>query len=127
MSESWKGKFLWELLEMEAPEKFYVGGSEHPAFLYFPRQSWASRDGKHTLYMNGVGLIATFTSRKKALERLKAIVESAYFPVRLHRVSRIGRNKGKRIMFAENMVERVDKATLKGPMKVFEIEEWKNV
>ena len=121
---SWQGKFLWELLEQEAPEKFYVGGSEHPAFLYFPRQSWASQNGKHTLYMNGVGVIDSFTSRKKALARLKVIVENAYFRVRVYQVSRTGRDKGKRMLFAENTVERVDKSTLKGPMKVFEIDEW---
>lgn len=124
MTERWEATFLWKLLEMEAPEKFYIDGKEHPAFLYFPRYHWASREKKHTLYLNGVGVINTFGSKKKALERLKQIVESAYFAVRVYQVSRTGRNKGERILFAENTIDRVDKTRLNAPMKVFEIEEW---
>ena len=124
---TWEGKFLWELLEDEAPEKFYVDGKEHPAFLYFHRQHWASQRGKHTIYMNGVGVIDSFGSKKKAFARLKEIVEHAYFAIRVYQVSRTGRNKGKRILFAENTIQRVDMTNAKGPMKVFEIDEWKRL
>jgi len=126
MDENWQANFLWELLESEAPEKFYIDGNEHPAFLYFPRQHWASQKNKHTLYMNTVGVINTFGSRKKALARLKQIVENAYFAVRVYQVSRTGRNKGKRILFAENTTDRITKSELKAPMKVFEIVEWQS-
>lgn len=123
MRENWQGKFLWELLEMEAPTQFYVNNKEHPAFLLFPRHHWASREG-HTLYMNGVGVIDTFGSKKKALERLTEIIETANFPVKVQKICNWGRNKGKPIPFAENKVQRVDMTDAKGPCKTFEIQEW---
>ena len=127
MNENWQANLLWELLESEAPEKFYVNGKEMPAFLLFHKYHWASQNKKYTLYLNRVGVIAEFTSQKKALERLKLIVENANFPVRVHRLSRTGRYKDKRILFAENTVERIDRETLRGPCKVFNIDEWQEV
>lgn len=118
---------LWELLEMEAPQKFYVNRKESPAFLLFPKWHFASTKTQHSLYMNRVGLIGRFTSEKKALERLKQIVESANFPLRLYKVTKFGRKRGKRILFAENSVQRVDMTDVRGPMKVFNIEEWQEI
>lgn len=117
---------LWEIMEMEAVEKFFVDGKEKPAFLYFPRYHYLSaQKTKHSLYMNTVGLISTFSSKKKTFTRLREIVENANFPLRLNQESKYGRNKGKRIVFAENKVQRVDMTNVKGQMKVFNIEEWK--
>ncbi len=114
---------LWELMEMEAPLKFFVGGADKPGFLLFPRGHWASIKGGHSLYLNRVGLIAQFPSRKKALARLKEIVENANFPVRVYQVSKYGRNKEKRFLFAENTVQRI--MPKEGcPTKVFNISEW---
>ena len=115
---------LWELMELTAPDKFFVGGKEHPAFLYFPRGHYLAMNGKHSLYMNGVSLISTFSSRKKAFVRLQEIVETANFPLRLYRVSKHGSKRGKRILFAENHTQRVDMTDAKGPCKVFNIKEW---
>jgi len=124
MNENWQAKFLWELLEEEAPQKFYVDGKENPAFLLLPRGHWASSKSMHTLYLNSISVIDTFTSEKKALERLTQIVENANFAVRVYRVVKYGRNRGKRILFAENTVERMDKTKLIGPARVFNIDEW---
>ena len=115
---------LWELMEMEAPETFFVNGKEHPAFLYFPRSHFLAMNGKHSLYMNGVSLISIFSSRKKAFDRLREIVASANFPLRLYRVSKYGSKRGKRILFAENHVQRVGMTDAKGACKVFNIREW---
>jgi len=116
---------LWELMEMEAPEKFYVNGKEHPAFLFFPRYHYLSaKKTKHSLYMNGVGLVSSFSSKKQTFARLREIVENANFPLRLYQVSKYGSKRGKRILFAENHTQRVDMTDAKGPMKVFNIEEW---
>lgn len=124
MNENSQSRFLWELLEMEAPQKFYMDGKDHPAFLLFPKFHWASSKSMHTLYMNGVGVINTFTSERKALARLVGIVEEANFPVRVYRLSKTGRSKGKRILFAENKVQRIDKEKIRSPTRVFNIEEW---
>jgi len=122
-----QAQILWELLELEAKDKFYVGNRENPAFLLFPKYSPLCMDKKVTLYMNGVGLIDTFKSEKAALERLKQIIENANFAVQVYKVSKYGRQKGKRVLFAENTVDRIDNETMKGHCRVFEIDEWKEV
>ena len=116
---------LWELMEMEAPEKFCVNGKEHAAFLLFPKCHWAASKGYHHLYMNTVGLIGKYTARAKALERLREIVETANFALKVYRVSKYGRNRGKRIFFAENHVQRVEPSEF--PTKVFNIKEWEGL
>ena len=114
-------------MELEASEKFFVDGKEHPAFLYFGRGHYLSINGKHSLYLNGVGLINTFRSRKATFERLKQIIENANIAIRVYRVSKYGGKKGKRILFAENKIERVDMTDAKGYMKVFNIDEWQKI
>ena len=91
-------EILWELMEMEAPEKFYVDEKEHPAFLIFPKYHYLCLDTKkHNLYLNGVGLIASFETRKALFERLKQIVENANFPIKVYQVSKFGKKRGKKI------------------------------
>jgi len=118
-------------MEIEATEKFYVNGKDSPAFLYFPRGHYLSIDHKHTLYMSRVGLIATFGTRKKTLERLKEIIESANFPTRVYQVSKYGKKRGKRILFAENKVQHLqldaEKVVDGAMVKVFNIDEWKTI
>jgi len=124
------GGLLWDLMELEAPEKFYVGDAEKPAFLFFPKYHTFALKSKHCLYMNRVGLINTFTSERKAFERLRKIVENANFPVKVYRVSKTGRLRGKRILFAENRIQRInlEKIQLEEGetryVKVFNIPEW---
>lgn len=115
-------KFVWELLEMEAPERFHINGKEKPAFLLFPKWHFASTKNHYSLYMNTVGLIARFTSKKKALERLRRIVETANFPVRVYKVSKYSQKQGKRVLFAENTIQRME--FTENPTKVFNIDEW---
>jgi len=122
---------LWDLMELEAPEKCYVGDAEKPAFLFFPRYHTFALKTKHCLYMNRVGLINTFTSERKALEHLRKIIETANFPVKVYRVSKTGRLRGKRILFAENTIQRIDLEKIQleegetRTIKVFNIPEWK--
>ena len=121
-----QAKLLYDLLEMEAPDKFFIDGKDVPAFLLFPKHHFASRHG-YTLYLNRVGVIASFSSNKKALERLKEIVERANFPMRLYRVRKYGGKRNKRILFAENKKQRVDMTDAKGPCRMFNIDEWEPV
>jgi len=123
-------QILWELMEMEAPEKFFVNQKEHPAFLAFPKHHYLSVvRNRYNLYMNGVGLIASFGSEKALLERLKRIVENANFPIRVFRMSKHGRKKGQRTFFAENEIQRISIQTQGNDedirhVKVFNIKEW---
>jgi len=115
---------LWELMELEAPRKFFVNGAEHPAFLLFPKYHYCSTKGKVSLYMNSVGLIATFTSERKALDRLKEIIEKANYPCRISQSSKYGKDKGKRFIFAENKIQRWSEPDPDKPARTFNIEEW---
>jgi rRNA processing protein Krr1/Pno1 len=112
-------------MESEAPEKFFVNNAEHPAFLLFPKYSFLATNNKVSLYMNGVSLIANFKTEKLAKERLKQIIENANFPTRVYQVSKTGQKRGKRILFAENKIVRVQ--LTENPCRVFNIEEWSEV
>ncbi len=112
-------------MEMEAPEKFFVDEKEHPAFLMFPKYHYlALETKKHNLYLNGVGLIAGFRTRKKLFERLKEIIAHANFPIKVFKVSKFGKQRGKKILFAENKTERVNMTNARGPCHTFNIDEW---
>lgn len=120
---------LWELMELEAREKFFVNNKEYPAFLYFPKYHYLSAEKSyHSLYLHTVGLINIFSSRQKAFERLKQIVENANFPLKLYQMSKYGRNRGKRILFAENKIQQVplepERVVEGAVVKVFNITEW---
>jgi len=117
---------LWELLASEASARFYVEKDDilakGPAFLYYPRHdpwAWKSRC---TIYVNGIGVLDTYTSEKKALQRLKEIIENANFPLKVYKVS-----TRKPVLFAENKVQRIDPSQILEDcsVKVFNIPEWK--
>lgn len=110
---------------MEAQEKFFVDGKDQPSFLLFPKYSCLAVNNKVSLYMNRVGLIANFKTEKQARERLRQIVENSNFPVRVYQVSKTGQKRGKRIMFAENKVQRVELS--ENPCKTFNVEEWSEI
>jgi len=96
-----KEELIWSILESEAPEKFYINDAKKPAFLYFPKWHHFAWEKKHTIYMNSIGLLGTFRSRRKAFAKLREIIETANEPVKVYRVSKTGRDKGKRVFFAE--------------------------
>jgi len=99
-------QLLWELLEMEAPVKFYIDNAEKPAFLLFPKYHWAASKSRVFLYMNGVTKIGEFRSEKKALEFLKDKIENhATRHIKVYMVQKYGRKRGKRIFFAESKVK----------------------
>lgn len=95
---------LWDLMESEAPDKFFVGDAERPGFLLFPRYHCFAHENKWTLYMNSVGLIDTFSTMDKALERLREIIATAKTSVKVFKASKTGRDRNKRILFAEKLV-----------------------
>lgn len=121
-------KTMWELMEMEAPDKFYVDSATSPAFLLFPKGHLLSllKNG-YNLYLNNVGLISAWKTRKRALERLRAIVENANFPVNVYHVKKTHSKREQRVLFAKNTVTRVDRSTLTALVKTFEIDEWSNL
>jgi len=98
-----QAEILWELLEVEAPIKFYINDAKKPAFLLFPKYHWASSKSKVTLYMNLLGKIREFTSEKKALAFLKEKIENhSIKSIKVYIVYKYGRRAGKKILFAES-------------------------
>jgi hypothetical protein len=88
-------EIVWDLLESNASEKYFVDGAEEPAFL-IGRGPWAI-NGDWTLYMNHVTAIGSFTSLGKARERLLEMIRGAKKTVKVFRETR----RGKRL-FAES-------------------------
>lgn len=87
---------IWDLIESEARERYYVNDCEEPAFLI--GGGVFARKGKLcSLYMNTVCELGSFSSFKKAREKLKEIVAKAKLPVKLYRI----KNNGQRVLFAE--------------------------
>jgi len=98
-----RNDLLWDILELEAPIKFYIDACEEPAFLLFPKYHWAASKSHVALYMNSVAKIGDFRSEKKALEFLKDKIENhTTKPIKVYIVYKHGRKAGKRIFFAES-------------------------
>jgi hypothetical protein len=88
-------EMVWDLLESNASERYFVDNAEEPGFL-IGRGPWAIH-GEWTLYMNRVSALGSFTSRQKARERLLKMVQGAKEPVKVFRETRRGRQ-----LFAES-------------------------
>jgi hypothetical protein len=88
-------EIVWDLLESNASERYFVDAAEEPAFL-IGRGPWAI-NGCWTLYMNRVAALESFTSCQKARELLLKMVQGAKKPVKVFRETR----RGKRL-FAES-------------------------
>ena len=98
-----RNDLLWDILELEAPIKFYIDDCEKPAFLLFPQYHPFASKSRVALYMNSVAKIGNFTSEKKALEFLKDKIENHTTKhVKCYIVYKHGRKAGKRIFFAES-------------------------
>jgi len=111
-------KILWDLLESEARERFFIDAAPEPAFLI----SWGifSPKGKCTLYLNTVGAINSFPSLKKAEERIKELVESARTPIKVYKGIKRGH-----LLFAENKESRLPATASEGNLiATFKIREW---
>ncbi len=112
---------MWKLFRDTFCEiEFYVNTAKEPAFLIT-----STNRTQNQLLMNTVGKIGTYTSLKKAKDRLKEIVESANIPVQVFSKTR---HRGMKKLFAENKILRIkipEKEDM--PYKVFEIPEWNSI
>jgi hypothetical protein len=113
---------MCDLLEiMPDTITFHVNGTGKPGFMIFPHPHFHSGNKAIVLFMNHVGLIGCYPTRKKAEIRLQEIIEKANYPVRVYR-----KYHGRIQMFAENTVKRKpDPLPESAGQKVFEIPEWR--
>jgi len=99
MSE-FEQNLIWELLESEACERYFIDDAEKPAFLLLSKHNPLSHGG-FELYMNYVARLGRFSSMKKAEDKLREVISKARRPLKVFKVSKWGRKKGKRQFFAE--------------------------
>jgi len=93
-------KIIWDILESEAWEKYYIDDAERPAFLMLHKYSPLSGGG-FELYINSLARVGAFRFEKEARERLLKIMSKANKSVKYYRQSKTGRNRDKKVFFAE--------------------------
>ena len=92
-------ELIWEILESEACEQYFIDVAERPAFLLLSKHNPLSHGG-YELYMNSVAILGRFSSQKKAEERLRAVLSTAKKSMKIWKVSR-WKSRKKRTLFAE--------------------------
>lgn len=111
-------KYLWEFAELIAIEKYHIeiNGERKtsPALLVI------SFNKKYCLYLNHIGKIGCYKSKKEVHNKIKELVETANYPLKLWKGL-----KSKK-PFAENTQHRVDVSKINAPLRVFNIPEWRN-
>jgi len=107
---SLEAEALWDILESEACERYYINDAEKPAFLLLSKWNPLSH-GAFEVYMNHIGSIGKFAKKKDAILRLTEGMRTAKKPMTFYKVDKFGRKQGRKQLFA--------KADGKGTLTVF--------
>jgi hypothetical protein len=91
---------LWDILESEACEQYYIDNAEKPAFLLLSKWNPLSH-GAFELYMNSIGSLGKFKTKTQAIEHLKEVMRTAKKPLSFFKVDKFGRKSGKKRLFAK--------------------------
>ena len=75
--------YLWEILETEACERYFINEAEKPAFLLLHKHNPLTH-GSFELYMNHVSRIAKVKTRQKAIQRLDDMLRTARTPMTVY-------------------------------------------
>ena len=89
---------LWDILESEASERYFINDAEKPAFLLLDKWNPLSHGG-YELYMNHVCLLCRVKSKKQALAKLDKMLETARIPLTVWKETKRG-GKTKRVLYA---------------------------
>jgi len=91
---------LWDILESEACERYFIGDAEKPAFLILDKWNPLANNA-FELYMNCVSRLGKFRTRKQAIERLDAVLSTANHKICVFKQKKIGiASFGKKILYA---------------------------
>lgn len=82
-------KIVWDILEDQAKEKFYIGNAKEPAFLILPK-SLLTRD-KFTLLINSLCKVGDFKTLKQCHAKLEEISLKINKPIRKYSMQNVGR------------------------------------
>jgi len=83
---------LWDILESEACEKFFINDAEKPAFFILSKYNPLSH-GNFELYMSNVAKLGDFKTQKEAREKLKTVIATAKHPIRVYTFTKRRRPK----------------------------------
>lgn len=90
---------LWDILETEAFERYFINDAEEPGFLILHKYNPLIH-GSFELYMNHVTRLARVKTHKKAVERLNDILRTAKIPMRVYVQKKKGSRYGNKVLYA---------------------------
>ena len=90
---------LYDILESEACEKYYINNAEKPAFLVLSKWNPLSH-GKFELYMNRVARLGEFKTKKELIAKLLQVMSTANKPKKFYKVDKFGRKRREKVLFA---------------------------
>ena len=91
---------LWDILESEAFERYFIGDAEKPAFLILNKYNPLA-NGAFELYMNHVSRLGRFKTHKKAIAKLDTVLSSAVKRIHVFKQTKKGiANFGKKVLYA---------------------------
>lgn len=112
---------IWDVLPNIALEEYWLetenGLGKAPAFFIV-----ASSNGhSYNLILNGLGSIQIYRRLKQAQDRIKELVESGNYPMKVYRKRRGNINPHP---FAVNEITRLEPTRPDTPVRAFNIKEW---
>jgi len=91
---------LWDILESEACERYFIGDAEKPAFLILDKWNPLANNS-FELYMNHVSRLGRFKTHKKTIEALDAVLSTANHKIHVFKQKKRGMASfGKKILYA---------------------------
>jgi len=75
---------LWDILETEAFERYFINDAEKPAFLILHKCNPLAY-GSFELFMNHVARLGRFKTHKEAIKRLDEAISTANIPIRVYK------------------------------------------
>jgi hypothetical protein len=113
---------LFDVLPYLAEEEYWIetedGLAKAPAFLIIPNNNI------YILFLNKVGVINRYKRLKQAQTRIKELVESGNYPMKIY-LKKHGKIRPR--PFAENLIRRIEPLNENTPVKAFEINEWGSI
>lgn len=90
---------LWDILETEAFERYFINDAEKPAFLILHKFNPLTH-GSFELFMNHVSRLCRVKTHKKAIERLDYMLSTANIPIRVFIQKEKGLRYGEKQLYA---------------------------
>lgn len=91
---------LWDILESEACERYFIGDAEKPAFLLLSKHNLLTHNS-YELFMTHVSRLGKYGTRKKAVEKLDMMLSTATKKIHVFRQTKRGiASFSKKVLYA---------------------------